>query len=144
MTMKHITDEVDIRSKLGTEECLFAFGLSVMPSFRGQSFGENMLDSRKDICQKYGLKGTATIFTSPVSIKLAERLGFEVLKQCAKGQTNLMIPSNVTLLIDYNENNTVDYTEATMTTTTGTQRSKFIFSHSVCRKTSRLHKIRKT
>lgn len=44
--MKQITDEADITSKLGTEECLFAFGLSVMPSFRGQSFGGNMLDAR--------------------------------------------------------------------------------------------------
>ena len=46
MTMKQITDEVDLKSKLGTNECLCAFGLSVMPSFRGQSFGGKMLDAR--------------------------------------------------------------------------------------------------
>ncbi|XP_033209992.1 uncharacterized protein LOC117168447 [Belonocnema kinseyi] len=71
--------EANVKSKLKEHKYLTSAGLSVLPSFRGQSFGGKMLDVREDICRNYGINLSANCFSSDASIKLAERSGYGVL-----------------------------------------------------------------
>lgn len=74
-----LTKEVDVLEVFGVDKYLDSFGLSVLPSFRGQGLGEKMLRLREVIGRAYDIPASATLFIEPTYQALAERVGFEVL-----------------------------------------------------------------
>lgn len=71
--------KAQVYEKYGVDRYMFAFGLSVHPSYRGESLGGHILKARENIGREYNIPVTSTAFTSPISQKLAARCGFEVL-----------------------------------------------------------------
>ena len=80
--MKVITDftkRSNVYEKYGVDRYLTAIGLSVHPSYRGAALGAHILNARENIGREYNILVTSTVFTSPISQKLAERCGHELL-----------------------------------------------------------------
>ncbi|KAF7383054.1 hypothetical protein HZH68_014903 [Vespula germanica] len=71
--------EAKIYEHFNTDRYMFAFGLSVEPSYRGHNLGAHILRAREDIGREYKISVTATPFSSAISQKSAARCGFEVL-----------------------------------------------------------------
>ncbi|XP_018574986.1 uncharacterized protein LOC108913832 [Anoplophora glabripennis] len=67
----------DIFSELNINEYLTAFGLYVLPKFRGQGIGTEILRARRELCLAVGIKTSATVFTSIISQKNAKQAGFK-------------------------------------------------------------------
>ncbi|XP_033223108.1 uncharacterized protein LOC117176864 [Belonocnema kinseyi] len=80
--------EVDAEKIYGTENYLGGLGLSVDPSFRGNGIGYHLLLARNEIGRKNGLVITITVFTSPISAKIADQAGFTIL--CEKLRDELV------------------------------------------------------
>lgn len=76
-----LTHEAAILEKYGIDKYMFALGLCVHPSFRGQGLGEEILRVRNDIGLAYQIPATETTFTATASQILASRVGFEVLHE---------------------------------------------------------------
>lgn len=79
--MTKVSKDAKVYERYGVDRYISAFGLSVDPSFRGASLGGHLLRAREDVGREYNLSVTSTVFTSPISQKLAERNGFETLYQ---------------------------------------------------------------
>ncbi|XP_025834969.1 uncharacterized protein LOC108733652 [Agrilus planipennis] len=80
-TAEFLSKMKDPFDTLGVNEYLTAYGLLVLPEFRGQNLGLEILKAREPLCKAVGLKATVTMFTSIISQKLAERAGFKVLSE---------------------------------------------------------------
>ncbi|XP_012271021.1 uncharacterized protein LOC105694697 isoform X2 [Orussus abietinus] len=70
-----------VEEKYGVKTFMHAVGLSVDPTFRGESLGEHILRVRDSIAREFGIPATVTVFTGDVSWKLAARVGFEILTE---------------------------------------------------------------
>ncbi|XP_076618512.1 arylalkylamine N-acetyltransferase-like 2 [Colletes latitarsis] len=77
--LNELCNEAGVYKKYGVDRYLSAIGLSVDPSYRGAALGAHILNAREKIGKEYNIPVTATMFTSPISQKLSERCGFEVL-----------------------------------------------------------------
>ncbi|XP_018320459.1 uncharacterized protein LOC108733683 [Agrilus planipennis] len=77
--LNHVTNAKDPFETLKIDEYLTAMGLLVLPEFRGQNLGLQILKAREPLCKTLGLKATVTSFTSIISQKLAAKCGFKVL-----------------------------------------------------------------
>jgi len=64
---------------LGVNEFLNGVGLYVLPQFRGQGLGLELLKARELLCKAVGIKATVTAFSAATSQILAERAGFKDL-----------------------------------------------------------------
>ena len=73
------TKRANVFEKYGVDRYLTAIGLSVHPSYRGAALGAHILNARENIGREYNIPVTSTVFTSPISQKLAERCGHELL-----------------------------------------------------------------
>ncbi|XP_076686734.1 arylalkylamine N-acetyltransferase-like 2 [Andrena cerasifolii] len=73
------TKRANVYEKYGVDRYLTALGLSVHPSYRGAALGAHILNARENIGCEYNIPVTSTVFTSPISQKLATRCGYEVL-----------------------------------------------------------------
>ena len=73
------TKQSNVYEKYGVDRYLTAIGLSVHPSYRGAALGAHILNARENVGREYNIAVTSTVFTSPISQKLAERCGFELL-----------------------------------------------------------------
>uniref|UniRef100_A0A6M2DLN8 N-acetyltransferase domain-containing protein n=1 Tax=Xenopsylla cheopis TaxID=163159 RepID=A0A6M2DLN8_XENCH len=75
----YLASFTDCYAHYGVDEYLYAFGLSVDPSYRGMGVAMEILKARNDMGRKVGLKATVTTFTALESQKLAEKCGYETL-----------------------------------------------------------------
>lgn len=77
--------EADVFRKYDIDRVMFAFGLVVNRDYRGYALGGHILSARDNIGREYKIPATVTTFTSPISQKLAARVGFETLveRDCA-------------------------------------------------------------
>ncbi|XP_031345480.1 uncharacterized protein LOC116172411 isoform X2 [Photinus pyralis] len=80
-TLNVLMDEKNAFEFLETDFLLSALGLYVLPQFRGQGLGLELLNSREDICRALAIKASITVFTSSVSQYLAEKAGFKLLSE---------------------------------------------------------------
>ncbi|KAK9731427.1 hypothetical protein QE152_g13631 [Popillia japonica] len=78
-TLKFVKDQVDPFKKFNITEYLDGMGLYVLPKYRGEGLGIELLRAREPMCRALGLKATLTLFTSKISQILAERVGFKDL-----------------------------------------------------------------
>ncbi|KAI4465209.1 n-acetyltransferase-related [Holotrichia oblita] len=86
-TLKFVKNQVDPFQKFNITEYLDGMGLYVLPKYRGEGLGTELLRARyvsisyfrEPMCRALGLKATLTLFTSKISQILAERLGFKDL-----------------------------------------------------------------
>lgn len=75
--MEDLLKKANIYEKYGVDRYIGAIGLSVDPAYRGAALGGHILSARDDIGREYNIKVSATVFSSPISQKLAARCGFE-------------------------------------------------------------------
>lgn len=66
----------DIFTEYEVDYYLSSDGILVHPDYRGRNIGVKMLKARKEICIKYGIEVTSTIFTSNASNAIAVKAGF--------------------------------------------------------------------
>ncbi|XP_043479856.1 uncharacterized protein LOC122509691 [Leptopilina heterotoma] len=90
--------DVDVEKSFGCDKYLGGFGLSVDRDYRGHAIGYHLLMARNEVCERNNIFATITIFTSPISIKLAARAGFETLsyktrKEIVDEKGQLLLPS---------------------------------------------------
>lgn len=76
-----LMDKADPFTLYSCDRYLSAIGLSVLPTFRGQGLGMELLRARVPLCRALGLGVTATIFTGGAAQKQAQRAGFTRLAQ---------------------------------------------------------------
>ncbi|KAJ8979504.1 hypothetical protein NQ317_015682 [Molorchus minor] len=69
----------DIFSEIKSDEYLSALGLYVLPEYRGEGIGTELLKARRELCIGVGLKTSVTAFTSTGGQKSAEKAGFKDL-----------------------------------------------------------------
>ena len=74
-----VSKRASVYKKYGVDRYLSGLGLSVHPSYRGAALGGHILHARENIGPEYNIPVTSTLFSSPISQKLAERCGHEVL-----------------------------------------------------------------
>lgn len=79
--MEATSADVNLEKIYGCDKYIGGFGLSVDPVFRGNAIGYHLLMARNEVGEKNDISLTMTIFTSPISAKLASRAGFEVLSE---------------------------------------------------------------
>ncbi|XP_037025059.1 uncharacterized protein LOC119066601 [Bradysia coprophila] len=77
MTANHLLDQFNVFEHYKVDRYLSAFGLSVMPWYRGRGIAKKLLEARKNIGRACGLTLTSNLFSSPISQRLAEKAGFE-------------------------------------------------------------------
>lgn len=65
----------------GVDKYLSSVGLIVSEKYRGRGIGEQLLKVRKIFCQAFDIKLTSTAFTSNFSNKIADKVGFELVKR---------------------------------------------------------------
>ncbi|XP_058801455.1 uncharacterized protein LOC131670105 isoform X2 [Phymastichus coffea] len=73
-----ISLKADVCKIYGVDKFIYSVGLSVAPPYRGQKLSQRLLEVRTDIGRYYGIKATASTFTTSVSQALAEQAGFKV------------------------------------------------------------------
>ncbi|GJQ70247.1 hypothetical protein Trydic_g22695 [Trypoxylus dichotomus] len=78
-TLMWFKEQVDPFEKLNIQEYLDAMGLYVLPEYRGEGLGLELLKAREPLCRACNIKASITLFTSSISQKLAERAGFQDL-----------------------------------------------------------------
>ncbi|KAL4707136.1 hypothetical protein ACJJTC_018871 [Scirpophaga incertulas] len=86
---------------LGLDKALSALGLVVKREYRGDKLGARILAAREPLCLSHGLEGTETLFTGPASQKLAERCGFQTIREISFDEladAGLKFPRNGTIL----------------------------------------------
>ncbi|XP_018563423.1 uncharacterized protein LOC108905134 [Anoplophora glabripennis] len=74
---------IDIFTELNIEEYVSAFGLYVLPEYRGDGIGYQLLQARRKICLAVGIEVSVTAFTTVGGQRLAEKLGFKNLLEIA-------------------------------------------------------------
>ncbi|KAJ8920167.1 hypothetical protein NQ315_011828 [Exocentrus adspersus] len=70
---------VDVYSVLDIDQYMSAFGLYVLPEYRGEGVGYHLLKTRRDVCLAVGMEASVTAFTTISGQKLAEKVGFKDL-----------------------------------------------------------------
>ncbi|KAI4465212.1 n-acetyltransferase-related [Holotrichia oblita] len=78
-TLTWMKKQVDAFKTLNITEYLDAMGLYVLPEYRGEGLGLEVLKAREPLCRACGITTSITLFTSIISQKLAERAGFQDL-----------------------------------------------------------------
>ncbi|XP_043463315.1 uncharacterized protein LOC122499199 [Leptopilina heterotoma] len=73
--------DVNFEKLYGCDKYIGGFGLSVDPVFRGNAIGYHLLMARNEVGKAKNIPLTMTVFTSPISAKLASRAGFQVLSE---------------------------------------------------------------
>lgn len=73
-------DQFDTCEFYGVDKYLTSLGLIVDEKYRGRGIGEQLLKSRKPFCEAFGIKLTSTSFTSSFANKIADKVGFELVK----------------------------------------------------------------
>ena len=73
-------DKFDTCEFYGVDKYLTSSGLVVSEKYRGRGIGEQFLKSRKPFCKAFDIKLTSTTFTSTVSNKIADKVGFKLVK----------------------------------------------------------------
>ncbi|KAJ8929229.1 hypothetical protein NQ314_018108 [Rhamnusium bicolor] len=77
LTAEHVYQMKDIYTELNTDQYLTALGLYVLPEFRGEGIGVEILKARRELCLAVGLSASATLFTSPTSQHIAAKARFK-------------------------------------------------------------------
>ncbi|CAH0558193.1 unnamed protein product [Brassicogethes aeneus] len=77
--IKYIYTKVDVYKTLNIEDQLTAWGLYVVPKYRRDGVGVEMLKSREALCRAVGIPATLTLFTSLTSQAVAKKSGFTEL-----------------------------------------------------------------
>ncbi|KAB0797320.1 hypothetical protein PPYR_08314 [Photinus pyralis] len=80
-TLVAAANKTDLYEFFGTDAFLSSLGLYVLPEFRGQGIGLEMLLARQEMCKALKVKAAITLFTSTVSQVLAEKAGYNVLNE---------------------------------------------------------------
>lgn len=75
----YIAKKGDIFGRYGVDRYMTGYGLTVDQDYHGYKIGQRLLESRRPLCKKLGIKATGTVFTAAVSQKLAKDVGFELL-----------------------------------------------------------------
>lgn len=70
--------DFDVCENYGIDEYLTSVSLVVSAKYRGRGIGEQLLDTRKVVCQEFGIRLTSTSFTSDHSNRIAEKVGFKI------------------------------------------------------------------
>lgn len=77
-TMGLVYENFDLFEHYGVDKYLSSAGLLVTPNYRGRHIGEQFLVTREAICKEFGIKLTATVFTSDYSNRSADKVGFKL------------------------------------------------------------------
>lgn len=77
--MRNLYD-FDLFAHYKVDEFLGSFGLGIDPEYENLGIDAEFLKSRREICRKFGIKLTSTVFTSPESNALAKELRFKMDK----------------------------------------------------------------
>ncbi|XP_049834054.1 arylalkylamine N-acetyltransferase 1-like [Schistocerca gregaria] len=83
MLMEDLPKRLDVFEHYGVDHYISAVGLTVLPKYRGQNVGLEILRTRFQLVKGIGLKVTATAFTAMASQKQAQRAGYELLTEMA-------------------------------------------------------------
>nr|XP_022919228.1 uncharacterized protein LOC111428056 isoform X1 [Onthophagus taurus] len=78
-TITYVTKQVDAFETLKIDKYLSALGLFVLPEFRGEGIGLELLKAREPLCKACGIKVSCTVFTSLFSQVIATKAGFKDL-----------------------------------------------------------------
>lgn len=62
----------------GVDSFLTSIGLVVDKRYRGRGIAEQLLRARLPICKEFGIKLTATTFSSDISNRVADKVGFQL------------------------------------------------------------------
>ncbi|XP_017783198.1 PREDICTED: uncharacterized protein LOC108567321 [Nicrophorus vespilloides] len=73
---KYIPGYKQQMEKLNIKDYLSAVGLFVLPEYRGESIGLQILKAREPLCKARGINISVTLFTSIASQKLAVKAGY--------------------------------------------------------------------
>lgn len=73
-------ENFDVCLNYGVDEYLGSAGLLVMPKYRGRAIGEHLLNARRVVCNHFGIKMTSTVFTSDITNRIADKVGFKLDK----------------------------------------------------------------
>ncbi|KAK5646951.1 hypothetical protein RI129_005415 [Pyrocoelia pectoralis] len=76
-----ITQGRDPYQFLDTDVLLCSLGIYVLPQFRGQDLGLQLLLAREDLCNACGIKAAVTVFTSSISQALAYKAGYKTFAE---------------------------------------------------------------
>ncbi|CAK1592838.1 unnamed protein product [Parnassius mnemosyne] len=71
-----VARSVDLFEHYGVDKYLTAYGLVVVPEWRGCNIGKEILRARVPLCKALGIKVTATVFTAAASQAVAKKAGF--------------------------------------------------------------------
>ncbi|CAH0558191.1 unnamed protein product [Brassicogethes aeneus] len=77
--IKYIYGIVEAYETLNIDHQLTALGLFVVPKYRGEGLGVQLLKSREDLCRAVGIPASLTLFTSLTSQAVAKKSGFTEL-----------------------------------------------------------------
>ncbi|KAF5297813.1 hypothetical protein FQA39_LY11962 [Lamprigera yunnana] len=80
-SMDYLMDQTDAFNELNTDILLTALGLYVLPDFRGQGIGLEIVKARDALCKAVGIPAIVTVFTAHNSQIIAERAGYRVLSE---------------------------------------------------------------
>ncbi|KAF5293139.1 hypothetical protein FQA39_LY13749 [Lamprigera yunnana] len=80
-SMDYLTDQNDTFSKLNSDFLLSGLGLYVLPEFRGQGVGLEIIKARDDLCKAVGIPAIVTVFTSHFSQRIAEVAGYKMISE---------------------------------------------------------------
>lgn len=73
-------EQFDTCEYYGVDKYLTSVGLTVVGKYRGRSIGEQLLKTRKVFYKAFDIKLASTAFTSNFSNKIADKIGFELVK----------------------------------------------------------------
>lgn len=72
-----LTESFDIYQQYDVDKFMTSTGFAVDSKYRGRGIGEQILLSRKPICEEFGIKVTSTVFTSQFSSRIADKAGYK-------------------------------------------------------------------
>lgn len=90
--VNYVTKYNDFFKHYPYDKYMSAMGLFVLPKFRGEGIGLEMLKAREPICRAVGIPATCTVFTSIASQKLAQRAGFEEFTEISYDELSRINP----------------------------------------------------
>lgn len=75
-----LEEKFDVFKQYGVDKYLDSQSIAVNRRYRGRGIAEQFLRCSKTICDEFGLKVTASIFTSDFSNQVADKVGFKLEK----------------------------------------------------------------
>lgn len=72
-----LTESFNIFQHYGVDKFMTSTGFAVAEKYRGRGIGEQILLSRKPICDEFEIKVTSTVFTSMFSSRIADKAGYK-------------------------------------------------------------------